>query len=107
MPKSRSSCEGKVHSATVKEATPSAISRAIVCTRGAATSRPSRPAIAQPSNAASRPMPMPKTTIQPIVRMLSEPSSSSERSSSATAIVASARRARAPENSGAIQRRSQ
>ena len=50
---------------------------------------------------------MQTTTIQPRRRMLSVPSSSSEMDSRATAIVASARRARAPENSGTIQRRSQ
>ena len=39
MPRSRLSCAGKVHSATTQEATPSAISRATVCTCGALTSR--------------------------------------------------------------------
>ena len=46
-------------------------------------------------------------TIQPVRRMLSEPSSSSESTSRPVPIVASASRARAPENSGTIQRRSQ
>ncbi len=50
---------------------------------------------------------MQTTTIQPSRRMLSVPNSSSETISSATAIVASASRASAPENSGTIQRRSQ
>ena len=50
---------------------------------------------------------MQKTTIQPSCRMLSVPRISSATISSATAIVASASRARAPENSGTIQRRSQ
>ncbi len=50
---------------------------------------------------------MQTTIVQPIVRMLSVPSSSSERTSRPTAIVASASRASAPENSGTIQRRSQ
>ncbi len=45
--------------------------------------------------------------VQPTVRMLRLPSSSSETTSSPTAIVASASRASAPENSGTIQRRSQ
>jgi hypothetical protein len=107
MPWSRLSCEGKVHSATVKEATASAITRAIVCTCGALISRPSLGALRQPSRAPSRPMPMQTTTIQPVRRMLSVPSSSSARTSSPTAIVASASRASAPENSGTIQRRSQ
>jgi hypothetical protein len=91
----------------VKEATPTASSRKIICTLGADTSRPSGDALRHPIQAASSPTPMQTRTVQPIVRMLSVPSSSSERISRATAIVASARRASAPENSGAIQRRSQ
>jgi len=50
---------------------------------------------------------MQKRTIQPSRRMLSVPRICSEMTSSATAIVASASRASAPENSGTIQRRSQ
>ena len=61
----------------------------------------------QPSRAARRPIAMQTTIVQPTVRMLRLPSSSSETTSSATAIVASASRASAPENSGTIQRRSQ
>ncbi len=65
IPESRLAWAGKVHSATVKEATPSAIRKAIVSTRGASTSRPSRGAFARPSQAAPRPTAMQKTTIQP------------------------------------------
>ncbi len=65
MPKSRLDWVGKVHSATVKEATPIAIRRAIVSTRGAATSRRSPGALERPSQAAPRPTPTQKTTIQP------------------------------------------
>ena len=107
MPASRLSCEGKVHSATVNEATPSASMKAIQWTRGAATSLRPPGAIRRPSQAAPRPIPMQPTITQPVCRMLSEPSSSSESTSRATASVASPSRARAPENSGAIQRRSQ
>ena len=107
IPWSRLSCEGKVHSAIVKEATPRAMKRAIVPTFGAGTSSPSRGALRQPSSAPSSPTAIVKTMIQPSRRMLSVPRISSETTSSATAIVASASRARAPENSGTIQRRSQ
>ncbi len=65
MPKSRLDWDGKVHSATVKEATPSAIRKAIVSTRGASTSRPLRGALARPSAAAPSPTAIQKTTIQP------------------------------------------
>jgi len=91
----------------VKEATPSAIRRATVCTRGAAISPATRGAMRRPSQAAARPTATQTTTIQPSRRMLSVPSSSSETTSSATASVASPSRASAPENSGTIQRRSQ
>ena len=107
IPWSRLSWAGNVHSATVQEATPSAIQKATFCTRGAATSSAPAGALRQPMKAASRPTAMQTTTIQPSVRMLSVPSSCSERISSAMAIVRSARRASAPENSGTIQRRSQ
>ncbi len=109
IPWSRLSWEGKVHSAIVKEATPTAISRAIACTCGAPTSSawPSFGARQRPSAAAPSPTAIVTTMIHPTRRMLSEPSSSSERISSATPQVASASRARAPENSGTIQRRNQ
>ena len=107
IPWSRLSWAGKVHSATVKEATAIAIQSAIVPTFGAITAWPSRGALRQPTNAASRPMAMVTTMIQPSSRTLSVPRISSERISRAIAIVTSARRARAPENSGTIQRRSQ
>ena len=107
IPWSRLSWAGKVHSATVKEATPSAIQSAIVCTFGAATALASAGALRHPTSAANSPTAMQTTTIHPNRRMLSVPSDSSETISRATAIVASASRARAPENSGTIQRRSQ
>ncbi len=107
IPWSRLSWAGNVHSATVQEATPSAIQKATLCTRGAATSSAPPARSASRSAAASRPTPMQPTTVQPSVRMLSVPSSCSARISSAVAIVRSARRASAPENSGTIQRRSQ
>ena len=66
MPKSRLDWDGKVHSATVKEATPTAISSAIVSTRGACTSCRPRGALARPSAAAPSPTATQKTTIQPV-----------------------------------------
>ena len=107
MPWSRASWDGKVHSATTQEATPSAISSAAVCTCGAPTSRSCEGALVQPSSAAPRPIAMQMTIVQPTVRISNVPSSCRARISRATASVASARRASAPENSGTIQRRSQ
>ncbi len=107
MPLSRLSWDGKVHSATVNEATPSASRSAIDCTVGAFTSRLSAGAMRHPIHAASSPIPMQTRTVQPSRRMLSVPSTSREAIRRATARVASARRASAPENSGTIQRRSQ
>ncbi len=107
MPRSRLSWEGKVHSATVKEATPRAISKAtrLHLRRGdfvalAGRHAPAEPGRAEPDADADDDDPAESS-------MLSVPSSSSERTSRATAIVASASRASAPENSGTIQRRSQ
>jgi hypothetical protein len=106
MPASRLSWAGKVHSAIAHEATPKAVQKASLETWGAAISALPG-ALLQPSQAARRPVATQPAIVQPSVRMPSVPSSCRARISSAVAIVTSARRASAPENSGTIQRRSQ
>ncbi len=75
MPKSRFCWAGKVHSATTQEATPIATSSAAIWTFGALTALDSAGAIHQPRAAAPRPKAMQTRIVQPLVRMLSEPSS--------------------------------
>ena len=91
----------------MKEATPSAISRAIVCTCGAAISRPlgGRFRAAEPGGAEADADADEDDPAE--VEDAERAEQLQRRGQQGDAIVASASRARAPENSGTIQRRSQ